>query len=582
MTTYQDRPPQSRRAVRASERAEHPASPSGEPLDYSTQSRPPLPGYESAPTQGRRAAAPQPIDPPPAAPAAPSPSAGYSPAPAPAAPEEQRYRMRDYRPESEQAPAPASWSPAPAPQGADVDYRTQARPPAASSLADRLGRADEPGEQTLSRRELRALREQHEGAAPPAADRPAVSPLSEPSPRLDAALAEYDALTSGSLSQGRRGRRAVDPVEPEGTPDAAPRRVEPTAPAPEAPTAPAEPWAPAGSAAPSSRREASARRRAAEPAMPEAALPESPMPEPAATAEPQRFAAPPAIPEQQAPQPQAPQQQAPQSAAPQSWAPVDPPPHASWSAPSAPEQPAAASQPAEAPASWYSPAAPAEQTVAEPSVEAPASLYAPTAPAEPPVAAPLVASPQSAPPAEPVIVGSFEIPAPAAEIVVDPPAQPEADPSEPDATRRPSGHWTRQADLDDVHQASESTLTRRVGSAAGTTSSLVLPVQDLAGEGYLTGSIDLPASWTATGRSGRFDGADLDHLLDEDDHQVPSTDSVPISAIRAVSGHTGSTGIIGGKPKGNKAIGALIAAASGMAVVVVGLLVVAVMTDVFA
>ncbi len=563
MTTYQDRPPQSRRAVRASERAEHPASPSGEPLDYSTQSRPPLPGYESAPTQGRRAAAPQPIDPPPTAPAAPSPSAGYSPAPAPAAPEEQRYRMRDYRPESEQAPAPASWSPAPAPQGADVDYRTQARPPARSSLADRLGRADEPGEQTLSRRELRALREQQEGTTPPAADRPAVSPLSEPSPRLDAALAEYDALTSGSLSQGRRGRRAADPVEAAAMPDAAPRRVEPQAPAPEAssPTAPAEPWAPSESAAPSNRREASARRRAAEPAVPESVPPEQ-----AGTAEPpQSLAAPSALPEQQAPQ-----QQAPQSAAPQSWAPVDPTPHTSWSAPSAPEQPAAASQPAEAPASWYAPAAPAEP---------------PAAPAEPPVAEPTVAapaSPQSAPPAEPVIVGSFEIPAPAAEIVVDPPAQPEADPSASDAARRPSGHWTRQADLDDVHQASESTLTRRVGSAAGTTSSLVLPVQDLAGEGYLTGSIDLPASWTATGRSGRFDGADLDHLLDEDDHQVPSTDSVPISAIRAVSGHTGSTGIIGGKPKGNKAIGALIAAASGMAVVVVGLLVVAVMTDVFA
>src|SRR5688572_12045502 len=84
MTTYQDPPLQSRRAVRQGERADSSAAPfappqtprtaagAGEPLSYVTQNRPPLPGYDSAPLRGRRSSAPEPRT-------APAPQADASP-----------------------------------------------------------------------------------------------------------------------------------------------------------------------------------------------------------------------------------------------------------------------------------------------------------------------------------------------------------------------------------------------------------------------------------------------------------------------------------------------------------------------
>ncbi|MDP9026243.1 MAG: hypothetical protein M3N46_01650 [Actinomycetota bacterium] len=155
-------------------------------------------------------------------------------------------------------------------------------------------------------------------------------------------------------------------------------------------------------------------------------------------------------------------------------------------------------------------------------------------------------------------------------------------------TAEPSlGHWSTQADIDDAEQVMDSTISRSVGAGNGaiTTSALVLPsvpehaIGGALGEGgeiLLTGSISLPESLSATGaHPSQLDESDLDHLLDLGDHQVANTDSTPVRAIRAVSTHTASGGIISpSKPKGTRGFTILIIAASVMAVVVVGLLVV--------
>ena len=106
-----------------------------------------------------------------------------------------------------------------------------------------------------------------------------------------------------------------------------------------------------------------------------------------------------------------------------------------------------------------------------------------------------------------------------------------------------------------------------------------IPGHDMAtGEVMLTGSVSLPANLAATGAHHSIDESDLDHLLDPGDHQAINTDSVPIRAIRAVSSHTNSRSqvLATAKPnRGARALTALIVSASGMVVVVVTLLVVA-------
>lgn len=148
------------------------------------------------------------------------------------------------------------------------------------------------------------------------------------------------------------------------------------------------------------------------------------------------------------------------------------------------------------------------------------------------------------------------------------------------------GHWSTQADIDDAEQINAATISRSLGAGNGaiTTSALVLPsVPDHllsgpigeGGEFLLTGSISLPGSLSVTGAlPSQLEQPDIDHLLDPGDHQVASTDSAPVRAIRAVSTHTASGGIISlTKPKGTRGFTILIIAASAMALVVVGLLI---------
>lgn len=185
-------------------------------------------------------------------------------------------------------------------------------------------------------------------------------------------------------------------------------------------------------------------------------------------------------------------------------------------------------------------------------------------------------------PPEPAPMPPSQFAPPAGEPIAASPLAPMASPVAPTTGERPIGHWTNQSDIDDRIQVSQSSISRTVGSSAITTSALVLPSipgHDMdSGEIILTDSVSLPANLAATGAHHSIDEADLDHLLDPGDHQAINTDSVPIRAVRAVSSHTNSRNqfVATAKPnRGGRAITALIVAASGMAVVVVTLLVVA-------
>jgi hypothetical protein len=157
----------------------------------------------------------------------------------------------------------------------------------------------------------------------------------------------------------------------------------------------------------------------------------------------------------------------------------------------------------------------------------------------------------------------------------------------------PPGHWSTQGDLDDVSQPNENTINRTIGSGSSTTNALVLPVIPLpsdmtnaltsTGEIMLTGSIDLPRSLGSTGASSRIDDDGIDALFDSNDHEIISTDSQPVRAIRAISTHNnnGHSVTHTQKPKGNRMLTALIISAVAMAVVAIGLLVTAMTFNVF-
>jgi hypothetical protein len=159
----------------------------------------------------------------------------------------------------------------------------------------------------------------------------------------------------------------------------------------------------------------------------------------------------------------------------------------------------------------------------------------------------------------------------------------------------PVGHWSRQADLDDETQPWENTITREVGggNVATTTSALVLPeiprptdfptALDSTGEVLLTGSIDLPQSLsTGGGDPRRYDDPNVDLMFDTQDAEFTGTDSSPVRAIRAVSTHTSSRGVIhANKPHGNRMLVIVFIGTAVLAVSVVGLFIASVVLDVF-
>jgi hypothetical protein len=157
------------------------------------------------------------------------------------------------------------------------------------------------------------------------------------------------------------------------------------------------------------------------------------------------------------------------------------------------------------------------------------------------------------------------------------------EPSPTPASTRSAGHWSVRPDMDEDIESLENTITRTVGAGtSATTNALVLPSipqsSDLitpftaTGEIMVTGSIDLPRSLGSTGvHPSRVDTSDFE--VDPMDREVLSTDSAPVRAIRAVSTHTSSNGLITSrKPQNNRMLTVLVISASGMAVGVAGLL----------
>lgn len=451
MTTFQDPPMQSRRAARQGERnAAYGLQPEqdAEPLTYSTQNRAPLPHYDGPDFRARRT---------------PEASTGEPDEAATQMLPEQdvpTYRPRDYSPEGRGSHVAPVTPDAAAPVAAAP---TQQAPVEQTPVEH----APQPVEYTLTRRELRALRE----------------------------------------AQGAQVE--VPPREP------APSSFAP------------QPAAPA-------------------PAVSEPEVPDSAAPESAAT-------------ESAAPEPAATESAAPESAAP---------------APTAEAAPAPQLSPFEALFAPPSDNAPAPAPRVEPLVD-------PIA-AEPVVAEPVAAASVTV---EPVIAEPA-----AAEPAVAEPVEPQPGVPAARAARRP-GHWSTQGALDDATQVNESTISRNVGAGSGaiTTSALVLPslpnpefAQLGTGEILVTGSIDLPHSLATSGAHPKqLDEHHLDHELDPGDHQVVSTDSQPVRAVRAVSSHTSTRNVIvAKKPVGNRALTALIISAAGMAAVVVTLLVVGLVSGV--
>lgn len=149
---------------------------------------------------------------------------------------------------------------------------------------------------------------------------------------------------------------------------------------------------------------------------------------------------------------------------------------------------------------------------------------------------------------------------------------------------RPVGHWSTLADQDDPNEVYETTLSRVVGSGHTATNALVLPAApslDIrgpltgTGEIMLTGSIELPRNLASTGATDRIDHGGIDALFDANDREVSMADSAPIRAMSAVSTHTSARGIQMHKPKGRGVMTLLLVAAGIMVVGVAGLLVAA-------
>lgn len=119
---------------------------------------------------------------------------------------------------------------------------------------------------------------------------------------------------------------------------------------------------------------------------------------------------------------------------------------------------------------------------------------------------------------------------------------------EPVAAPKPVGHWTSQLNLPEDREEPYDQVLSRGGSARGaptTTNALILPSlpdqgalgTPLAptGEIMVTGSIDLPRSYGATGvHPSQIDSSEVDRLFDNVE-DVAGTGVAPISATRAIS-----------------------------------------------
>jgi hypothetical protein len=180
--------------------------------------------------------------------------------------------------------------------------------------------------------------------------------------------------------------------------------------------------------------------------------------------------------------------------------------------------------------------------------------------------------------------------APAPRIRAEKPAAAPQTPSRDEESARAASAfpvWS-SSELDDDDFSTGMSRGFASGSTGSTPASLVLPSvpnpSELSyslstGEILVTGSIDLPRSLGATGaHPDTLDDA-IDHLLDPDEEEMKTTGSTPVRAIRAVSSHTSTRGMIAArKPSGNRLPMILMVSASAMAAVVATLGIVSIAT----
>lgn len=204
--------------------------------------------------------------------------------------------------------------------------------------------------------------------------------------------------------------------------------------------------------------------------------------------------------------------------------------------------------------------------------------------------------PELAPPA-PVIAPAEIVVEAAPEPLVQPDAVPRvpstAVSSAPPGSAPTGSHWS--VGIHDQDDPFENTFSREVGSAVSmtNTNALVLPEMPLGslsgpvsgtGEIIITGMIDLPRAVSSTGTVPTVhESPDIDDLFDPGDLAAVPADAAPVSALRAVSSHTGTGGIMtsGRRPAGNTITTVLVASTVVMAVVAIGLFVLAAVNGLF-
>lgn len=265
---------------------------------------------------------------------------------------------------------------------------------------------------------------------------------------------------------------------------------------------------------------------------------------------------------------------------------VDAPPAAPAPAAPTPAAPAPAAPAPATPASQPEnpiPSKPAEPTPVvrlAPPVPVPAPASAPAQSTDPPTASP-----------EPVVFTDASGAAPGSRASVAPmpvrkasaTPQPSAAPLEinrgidwaPEVFNAPDGHWQTQTQIDAANQAGDAFTPSSAGGRALTTNALVIPsipqASDITkpfsstGEILVTGSIDLPMTLGSTGATpARYDHADIDALFAQEDHDYTPADAAPVRAIRAVSTHTSTHGVISAKKPANNRLPMLMAVTAGI------------------
>ncbi|MBA4247136.1 MAG: hypothetical protein C0444_02420 [Microbacterium sp.] len=174
-----------------------------------------------------------------------------------------------------------------------------------------------------------------------------------------------------------------------------------------------------------------------------------------------------------------------------------------------------------------------------------------------------------------------------------PPPSATAPPASAPVPTSTGSHWS--VGIHDDDDPFENTFSREVGSAVSlsNTNALVLPEMPTGsisgpvagtGEIIITGMIDVPSVVSSTGAvPAVHESPEIDDLFDPGDLVAGPADAAPVSALKAVSSHTSSHSVIatGKRSSSNAITTVLVASTVVMAVVAIGLFVIAAANGLF-